>query len=465
MKQANKRNKVFIPVWLVAAVDLILVNAAFLLAFSFRFGGQVPVENIEAFRHLAPFLSPASLLFFAGTGLYNVKRYPYKQIFRLLALATVLIFFFSMALAFWLREFAMPRSVLVIAVVFQLALLVAWRSCLLRLEKRLHGTKRLMIVSHEEQLNGLLPKILALPSGWFKIDCIYPPESAGGIMASLEQVDAVLLAAEVSQDDKQRILARCFEVGCEAMLVPDLYDILLKKSLNAQLADTPVMEIAPNLISPFQLLIKRCLDFSVAGATLFLFLPVMAAIVLLIKLTSPGPVFYIQQRMGYQGRVFNLYKFRSMVDNAEQLSGPVLAVAADSRITPFGKIIRTSRLDELPQLLNIIRGEMSLVGPRPERPAFAEDYLAGIPAYRYRYFIKPGLTGLAQVRSRYATSANDKIRYDLNYMVNYSLLLDLRILLETIPALFSPENSLGVLAGENGAAYNLPEGKAKMSEM
>jgi lipopolysaccharide/colanic/teichoic acid biosynthesis glycosyltransferase len=178
----------------------------------------------------------------------------------------------------------------------------------------------------------------------------------------------------------------------------------------------------------------RLLDIVGSLIILVLALPVMVVAGVLIKVTSAGPVFYKQERVGQGGRLFTLYKFRTMIDNAEEEVGPVWAAPDDHRVTPVGRILRRTRLDELPQLLNILWGDMSLVGPRPERPFFVERHkaLQGV-----RLAVKPGLTGLAQVRSYYNLKPAHKVRYDYLYIQNRSLLLNISILLQTIPVLFA----------------------------
>ena len=162
-----------------------------------------------------------------------------------------------------------------------------------------------------------------------------------------------------------------------------------------------------------------------------------------IRLDSPGPVVYRQTRVGEGGRLFELINFRTMVVNAEADTGPVLATAHDPRITRVGRLLRALRLDELPQLINVLRGEMSLVGPRPERPEFVEQFRKTIPGYDLRHLVKPGITGLAQIRGRYDTPAEDKLRYDVAYVFLWSALLDLKIMLQTFGIMLTPERARG----------------------
>ena len=437
------KSKMSFPVWLVMLVDVALINAGFALAFLFRFGWQVPDENLRAFLEILPYISLLTLAIFTGIGLYAVKRSAYSNVARLITVGVALTFIATMAMAFWQREFAFPRSVFVVAPLFQLAALNLWRSLTLRLERKWHGRKRLLIVGADQDVKRLLPKVLSLPTGWVDVACVYPPESMDEIYSTLSCVDAVLLTEKVPSDSRREILVKCFELGREVFVIPDLYEVLLKRALTNKIGDTPIIEMPESLVPPVPMFFKHSLDFIFALLGILTTLPVFLVIGLLLKITFTGPVFYIQERVGKEGKLFNVVKFRTMVIDAEKLNGPVLASENDPRITPMGRILRRARLDELPQLYNVLRGEMSLVGPRPERPEFVRQFLEEIPEYRYRYLMRPGITGLAQVRSRYSTTVDDKLRYDLDYIVNYSLLLDLKIVMETFPTVFSKEASAG----------------------
>lgn len=188
-------------------------------------------------------------------------------------------------------------------------------------------------------------------------------------------------------------------------------------------------------VSAFQRLQKRALDFVLAAIGLLLAWPVMLAIAVFIKLDSRGPALYMQARTGALGKQFTLLKFRSMYVDAETTTGPVFADAEDPRVTRVGRFIRRARLDELPQLMNVLWGDMSFVGPRPERPFFVEQYIKEIPFYDQRLNVKPGITGWAQVRYPYGATlkdAEEKLRFDLFYVKNMSLLFDLFIIFKTI---------------------------------
>lgn len=187
--------------------------------------------------------------------------------------------------------------------------------------------------------------------------------------------------------------------------------------------------------------VKRCFDVVVAGVAVIVLLPLMAAIALLIRLQDGGPALYQQTRLTKHGRTFQIYKFRSMILDAEKDGMARLAKEKDSRITPLGAVLRRLHLDELPQLWNILKGEMSLVGPRPERPEIAAQYEADLPEFAQRLRVKAGLTGYAQVMGRYDSPPQEKLKWDLMYIEGYSFLLDLKLILLTGKALFLPKRA------------------------
>jgi exopolysaccharide biosynthesis polyprenyl glycosylphosphotransferase len=231
--------------------------------------------------------------------------------------------------------------------------------------------------------------------------------------------------------------------GCDdgerprVLVVPSVYDILVGRVSSLRLHDVPLVEVLKNPQEDLSFLLKGIVDRLIAGLLLVLSLPLLCVSGLLIKCTSPGPILYRQRRVGESGKEFTLYKLRTMVNDAEAETGPILASHTDERVTWVGRILRNSRVDEIPQLLNVLNGTMSLVGPRPERPEFSQEFLRTIPGYAERLQVKPGLTGLAQVNGEYHTTPEYKLKYDLAYIYNYSLWLDMRILTETVKVMLT----------------------------
>jgi lipopolysaccharide/colanic/teichoic acid biosynthesis glycosyltransferase len=222
-------------------------------------------------------------------------------------------------------------------------------------------------------------------------------------------------------------------------VVPELYEIFIG-AVDSIVADIPLMEITHR--SPqWYTTVKRLLDIAFSLLLLVLLSPVLLLAALAVLLTMGRPVLFAQERLGKDMKPFRVHKFRTMVRDAEAASGPVLAEEEDPRITPVGRVLRRFRIDELPQLVNIAMGEMSFVGPRPERAFFADDFVRDIPGYRERFRIKPGATGLAQVSGGYATTPERKLKYDLIYMYHGNLLMDVRIVADTIRVVLTGRGS------------------------
>jgi exopolysaccharide biosynthesis polyprenyl glycosylphosphotransferase len=245
-------------------------------------------------------------------------------------------------------------------------------------------------------------------------------------------VDEVIIVSEADWQDRMLdAFSRGRATPAQLYVVPSPYEILIGRRENLRLHDIPLIEVRHDQSAGEGALVKRAFDVVVALLLLAATLPVMLVVAAAVRVTSSGPVIFRQVRVGQDGRPFVIYKFRTMHAEAEQATGPVLASTNDPRVTTLGRVLRATRLDELPQLWNVLRGDMSFVGPRPERPEFVEQYEAEIQGYRERFKVRPGLTGWAQVNGEYHTSPSTKLKYDLAYMYNRSLWLDLKILSET----------------------------------
>ncbi|MFP4163674.1 MAG: sugar transferase [Chitinispirillaceae bacterium] len=245
-----------------------------------------------------------------------------------------------------------------------------------------------------------------------------------------------LIIGHVSESPNEiiRILDYCGDLRVNIYMVPSLMDVITGHFKTHQLFGVPLMVLLQDHMPGWEAQIKRLMDIVVSAGILLLGAPVWLAVAAVIRMTSPGPSVYKQERVGQNGKTYTMYKFRSMYQDAEKRSGPQWASENDPRITPVGRFIRKTRLDEIPQFINVLKGEMSLVGPRPERPFFVEQLKQEIPWYVRRIKMKPGITGWAQVKHKYDSSIEDvkqKVLYDLYYFENMSLSLDLKILLRT----------------------------------
>jgi len=251
-----------------------------------------------------------------------------------------------------------------------------------------------------------------------------------------KDVKDVIVAIDETQQEVLISVLDAIEVpDVSVKIVPNFYQLISGMNQTNQIHGLPLIEVMPDPMPTWEKFTKRTLDVVASLIILVVLSPVMLMVAILVKLTSKGPVIFAQNRVGLHGKEFMIYKFRTMVQDAEKATGPVFAQKQDPRITPLGLILRKLRLDELPQLMNVLSGDMSLVGPRPERPFFVEQFKKQIPLYGRRLRVKPGITGWAQVKWKYDESFEDvveKTKYDLFYVENISLRMDLKILLNTI---------------------------------
>ena len=263
-------------------------------------------------------------------------------------------------------------------------------------------------------------------------------EGLDAIFKELENFDGIVIS-DVSAEQRNDLLKYCYMHEIETYITPKISDVIIAGGEEIHQFDTPLTLINTKGLAPEQELLKRFFDVVLCVIAAVVLSPLMLIVAVAIKLEDHGAVFYKQARVTKDGKVFDILKFRSMVEDAEQRP----ATDDDDRITKVGHVIRATRIDELPQIFNIIKGDMSIVGPRPERTEHVEKYTAAIPEFEFRSKVKGGLTGFAQIYGKYNTSAYDKIKLDLMYIENYSFLLDIKLILMTIRIVFKKESTEG----------------------
>lgn len=268
-------------------------------------------------------------------------------------------------------------------------------------------------------------------------------KNTSDVIHRLNTRDGVVLCG-IDANLQKEIMKYCFDNTMPIFVIPDTAEIILRSATAISLLDMPVLQCSKGELSILEEAFKRLFDIVASCLGIAVLSPMMLFVAFLIKMYDGGPVLYKQERLTMNGKTFMVYKFRSMVVNAEKDGIARLAKHGDNRITPIGSVIRKLRIDELPQLFNVVKGDMSIVGPRPERPEIAAQYEKTIPEFKYRLKFKAGLTGYAQVLGRYNTTPYDKLMWDLMYIEGYSFLLDLRLIMMTIKILFIPESTQGV---------------------
>ena len=290
--------------------------------------------------------------------------------------------------------------------------------------------------------NNIEDKLACLPHKYQVVKRVKFDDPGVNLEAVINESSSVLIN-DVPAQAENKIIKLCFDKDVRTYVVPKIADIILKCSDSINVIDTPLY-LSRNFGMSFgQRFVKRTMDIVLSGLALIVLSPVFIITALAIKIEDHGPVFFKQERVTKDGKHFMILKFRSMIVDAEKDGRPHPAGEKDDRITKVGNIIRACRVDELPQLFNIFAGDMSIVGPRPERFEHVIKYTNDIPEFKFREKVKGGLTGYAQVYGKYNTSALDKLKLDLTYIANYSVLLDFQIIFETIKILFQKESTEG----------------------
>ncbi len=430
--------------WLIAAIDIIIILLGFYIAFVLKFDFNPPQRNFQPFIRLIPFIILFSFILISIYEMSSIERKRVVDISISIFISLIMLHVTTMALTFIFRGFAFPRSIFIIAFALQFVLLILWKSLLIYFSKKVVGIKRVMIIGSKKESQIVAKKLLIEYRGYWYIKYFVNPTEINRIKNIIDEVDVLVICPKLGENMKSQLLTLCLQKNKKAYIIPELFEIMLLKSEFIQFDDMPGLEIEQLQLSIEDQFIKRIFDIFISIILITITLPLMVVSAILVKVSSPGPVLYKQERLTINDRPFKVYKFRTMVNNAEKHTGPVLATDRDPRITKIGNFLRATRLDELPQLLNVLKGDMSIVGPRPERDYFINQFIKNNPHFIYRTNVKAGITGLAQVYGKYSTSPEDKLRYDLLYITNYSFKLDLILILKTIKTMFTKASSKGI---------------------
>ncbi len=449
--------------WLVLALvagDAAAVTLALLAAYVMRFwAGFIPaplgVPPIEPYLALLLPLLPLHALALRVVGLYEYRHERTKADEAFLVVQGVsLATLFLVASTFFIRNFSYSRLAIVlfwgldVVSVYALRLLI--REVVRGLRRHGRFVRRALVVGAGPLGQEVVRRLRGHPEFGVRVVGYLDDQAPAGervegkeILGGHEAVTRVLTDYAVDQifvalpreahHEMLKILNAIEGELVDVRIVPDILQFVTLRATVEELEGLPVISLAQSPIMGWSRIAKRAVDLTLSAMGLVVLAPVMGVIALAIRLSSPGPVLYQQERMGLDGRSFAMYKFRSMCVDAEAESGPVWAAESDARRTPLGRLLRRFSLDELPQLWNVFKGDMSLVGPRPERPFFVQQFKTLIPQYMLRHKVKSGMTGWAQVNGlRGNTSLEKRIEYDLYYIQNWSVALDVKILLLTL---------------------------------
>jgi exopolysaccharide biosynthesis polyprenyl glycosylphosphotransferase len=461
-----RRNDFLIPT-LGVLFDSIAIEAAFLFSYWIRFNTSVfkflplseEIPPLDAYIYGSFVVIPVWLLIFNSRDMYSARRNveladEFFDIVKLVTIGMLVV----MSGAFFYRAFSYSRFVFGLLWMTSIASIFIGRLFLYQIEKALYRSGRelrnAVIIGSNETANRIFQVLHNHPLLGYKLAGYFADSRCGNgtpLFASnylgtvneapeklqQEQIELVLTALDHEQHQQlYKLVQDCEGMNVEFMMVPDILELMTSSVSVKEIEGIPFIKLKGLPMTTWGRVLKRTFDFIVALLFLIISSPLFLIIALFIKLDSNGPVFFRQERIGLDGSKFDMLKFRSMKVEAETQSGPVFATADDPRRTKIGGVLRKTSLDELPQLFNVLKGQMSLVGPRPERPYFVDEFKQLVPKYLDRHRVKTGMTGWAQVNGlRGNTSIQERIKYDIYYIENWSLWFDVKILLKTVRAL------------------------------
>jgi Undecaprenyl-phosphate glucose phosphotransferase len=467
----KRHNRLLIAFHVVSDASLGLI--AFILAYFLRFQtGLIPypkgIPPLRQYVSLLPFIAILVPLAFQIQGLYRLRRGRSRvDDFFAVFVGSILTVVFGIVATLYVQTYVadpaarirgayeVSQPAWVIFIILNTALTYASREFVREmLERRWRagiGLKRILIAGSGELGRLVADKILEHRELGYQIIGFVDDRAAGDHLgyrglpllgtiddaaeiAQLEAIDHLYIALPPEQHLRMiELIESTSREIVDVKVVPDLLQVIALRARLEDLDGIPVINVNDVPLQGFNSIVKRAIDIAISFAALMIFGIPLAVIALMVRITSNGPVFYRQERMGLDGKPFSIVKFRSMHDHAEKDTGPVWAQKDDPRVTALGRFLRRSNIDELPQLWNVLTGDMSIVGPRPERPHFVEQFRHRIPQYMLRHKVKAGLTGWAQVNGwRGNTPLEKRIEYDLYYIENWSVRLDLKIMWLTI---------------------------------
>ncbi len=394
------------------------------------------------------------LFFFAST--YGALKVGYlkatdvfiSEVFSLLFVNVISYFQISL-MANWLIRVEPILETMLVQVIFAALWVALCNACYYKVFR----PREILIVHGERPIDDIVSKFESRHDKYHIKKCMNISEGLEAVCKESHNQYGAVVLWDIPAKDSHELLKYCYSESIRVYMMPKISDVLVKGADQLHLFDTPIYLIREYPLKVEQRIAKRLIDLICSVLLLIIASPFMLITAAAIKLYDHGPVFYKQIRCTINRKEFYILKFRSMKVDAEKDGVARLASKNDSRITPVGKFIRATRIDELPQLINILRGEMSFIGPRPERPEIIEQYMEEMPEFAYRMKVKAGLAGYAQVYGKYNTTPYDKLKLDLTYIEQYSVWLDLKLMLLTLKILIKPESTEGVESTQTTALH------------
>lgn len=435
--------------------DIISLIAGFILAYWFRFYTGVipvfhfPIPNFSHYLYAFTIIFIIALFLFYFMNVWKIEErgfYFLDELFEIIK-GIIVLAIITTALSFFYRKILYSRLVVGFFFIFTFILMILFRGIIRIIKremvKRGKGIQKILLVGEGEIGSWIKERIEKDKFLGYIIENKLDAENFLNSNFKNLYADFILIALPLEKQFLlKEIIKKCENLEIPIRVVPDIYQLMTSGAGVYQIAGMPLVAIKESRLTPLQAFLKRSFDIVFSLFTIILTLPIMGIIAIIIKLQDKGPVFYLQERVGQDGKLFKLIKFRTMVVGADKEEKPRFTTPDDPRVTKIGRILRKYSLDELPQFFNVIKGDMSVVGPRPERPYFVEKFSKEIPRYFERHRFKSGVTGWAQVNGlRGDTPIDERVRYDLYYINNWSLWFDIKIIIKTILTFFSQKHA------------------------
>jgi exopolysaccharide biosynthesis polyprenyl glycosylphosphotransferase len=466
----NKKNNISNNISLLFLLsDILFLEIAFVVAYCIRFYSPMVdiLHTVVNYPPIMPYLLasfiiiPIWAMFFNSKGLYEQGRYSsILELFSPIVKSTTLCMFVVLSVAFFYRDFSYSRAVFVNLYFISIFFVLLGRELVFYYERKIRDKgllqKNIIIIGLSEQSKKVYDSLKNENSLLYDIVGYCAENDIGDrnyvYLGNISQINSIILKKNISSiiaiSDKTsnidllEIMKACEGYNIEFMYLPEALNLITNKMYLKTIGETHFIRLKQIPISGLDNFLKRSFDITFSLLFLICTAPISLVIIILIKLESKGPLFYFQERVGLEGEIFKTIKFRSMKIDAETASGPIWAKSDDNRTTKIGKFVRKYSIDEIPQFFNVLKGEMSVVGPRPERPFFVNKFKDIIPGYLERHRMKTGITGWAQVNGlRGNTSLDERIKYDNYYIENWSLLFDIMIIFKTLKEVFFSKNA------------------------
>lgn len=425
-------------------VDLIAIYFSYFICVYLRdiLGSPYSTENITSIRAFVPYIVIAYLLLFFIYRLYEVSVVDFYETFLGIFFSSFIIFILGFALSFFLRAFAVPRTVIIYSFFIQIILLAISHWIISKVYAKMSPLLKILVLSKDESSAKIVSEYLkGLRAGKTSVQImlIEGNNFLKKVEDASKNVDLFIVDDTFIVEQKSELLKVFAYRDKPVYLLPGIYELMLLNPRIHFINDITLFEINLVNVSSVERILKRAMDILVAVVALAIFSPVILVVSLVIVSDSGRPIFYLQERAGMNGKVFKTIKFRTMIKDAEKYTGAVLSSENDPRITKVGRFLRKTGLDEIPQFVNVLRGEMSVVGPRPERPALIEKIEQDTPDFDMRLKVKPGITGFAQLHGKYDTHSEEKLKMDLLYAKQKNAILtDIYVIFNTVKLFLSP---------------------------